>query len=307
MTTVLGHSVLFSGCAVDRAGASARQATIALARVLGMELWEGPAGGCCGARTDRPASQTALRDLLAPLGEARSQELTITCLSPGCRQVLARHLCPEDRREPAAERGPLHAPWLLDGVQLLAQGVDPGRLAGALATSLSPLRVALHGTCHGDHIPASDPAPPSSHRSGTPGEPDMAGGRTDHDAPATEDRTLADLVAMTGAEPAEEISVAGRCAETPLLPRVAGRQASAPACLGLAARAGVDGVVTPCFLCHGGLNERQRWLDREDPARSLPVPHLAQLFGLACGVAPLHLELGRLTVSARRVLAPFVG
>jgi len=36
------------------------------------------------------------------------------------------------------------------------------------------------------------------------------------------------------------------------------------------------------------------------------VLHLAQVLGVACGVAPLRLDLAHTAVSARRVLAPFV-
>jgi len=297
---------LFSGCAVEHTGASARRATIALARTLGIELWEAPARGCCGARADRPAGEKALRDLEAPLIEATSQELAIACLSPGCRQVIASRLCPITQGKPAAEPGPM-SPSVMDLVQLLTREDDPDRLANALVRSLSPLRIALHGTCHGDHIRSFEPTRQRSKLSGNPDPATEADKTAEHPGPAPTAQALAGLIAVTGAEPCEDVSIAGRCAATPLLPAPAGNQAAAPPCLDVAARSGIDLLVTPCFLCFGTLNERQRRLGRDDPARSVPVLHLAQLLGMACGAAPMDLKLPYLTAPARRVLAQFAG
>lgn len=273
---------------------------------MGIELWEAPPRGCCGARVDRPADETALRELLAPLVGITSQGLATVCLSPGCRQVIASRLPTPGETMPAADAGTAQSPRTFDCVQLFAREDLVARLAAAPATSFSPLRVALHSTCHGDHIPLQGPARQPSNLTGTPGAQDGPDGSTEHGTSTSPGQALADLIAMTGAEPLEEVSVAGRCVESPLLPRPANRHPDAPTCLALAAQAGVDVLVTSCFLCFGELNERQRHLDRADPARSVPVLHLAQLLGVASGVAPLRLELGRLAVSARRVLASFV-
>ncbi len=302
MKVVPAHYALFSGCAVNGGGSPARGAAIALARTLGIELWEAPALGCCGARVDRPADETTLRHLRDPLAEATNQGLAIACLSPGCRQVIASRLLPADQGNPAADPAGRPAPRVVDSVQLLTWAGDPDRLTNALVRSLSPLRVALHGACHGDHIPAPKPGPKKQNLLGD----HVAGGAAEHTAGIPPAHALAGLIAAAGAKPLEEVSLAGRCAKAPLLPRPVGTRADAPACLTLAAQAGVDVVVTPCFLCFGELNERQRRLSRDDPARSVPVLHLTQLLGLACGAAPQRLELRHLTVSARRLLVPFV-
>jgi heterodisulfide reductase subunit B len=306
MTEPLARYGLFSGCAVEHAGSPTRHATSALARALGIEFWEAPARGCCGARMDRPTDDAALRHLLAPLVEATNQELAILCLSPGCRQVIASHLPTIGYGTPATDTGTAQSPRTCDLLQLLAQEDVLARLVGSLTTRLAPLRVALHGSCHGDHIPAPALVQQPLNLSSTPGAENKASGPAQPRGSSPPDKGLADLIAMTGAEPLEEVSVAGRCTETPLLPMLANHQADAPACLALAARAGVDAMVTPCFLCFGALNERQRQLNRNDPIRSVPVLHMAQMLGMACGVAPLRLDLGHLAASARRVLAPFV-
>ncbi|MGH2391858.1 MAG: heterodisulfide reductase-related iron-sulfur binding cluster, partial [Chloroflexota bacterium] len=294
MKIVPARYALFSGCAVEHTGSSARRATIALARTLGIELWEAPARGCCGARVDRPAGEKALRDLSTPLVEAISQGLAIACLSPGCRQVIASHLLPIGQGKPDADPDAV-PPRVMDIIQFLTREDDPDRLPNALVRSLAPLRVALHHTCHGDHIPSPDPAPQRQSLIGTQGAPEGADGAAERADTSPSAQALAGLIAVTGAEPLEDVSVAGRCAETPLLPAPVGRQMEAPPCLAVAARLGIDVLVTPCFLCFGVLNERQRRLSRDDPARAVPVLHLAQLLGMACGAAPVDLELGRIT------------
>lgn len=305
MKVVPARYALFSGCAVEHTGSSARRATNTLARMLGIELWEAPARGCCGARVDRPADETALRDLEAPLIEATSQGLAIACLSPGCRQVIASHLLPTGQGVVAADPDAA-PPRVMDSIQLLTREDDPDRLTDALVRSLSPLRVALHSTCHGDHIPSPKPAPQRQNLAGAQGAPKEADGSTERDVTSPPAQALAGLIAVTGAASIEDVSIAGHCAETPLLPAPANRQAEPPPCLAVAARSGIDVLVTPCFLCFGVLNERQRRLSRDDPARSVPVLHLAQLLGMACGAAPVDLELSRITARARHILAPFV-
>lgn len=283
MAELLARYALFSGCASEDAGAPARLAAVTLARMLGIEFWEPSTGGCCGARADRPCSEAALRRLLAPLAETARQGLATVCLSPGCRRVISPHVPAPDHADGpnAATAG---SP--LDYLQLFAQEAVAARLASCLVMPLSPLRVALHGTCHGDHYPAPKPA---------------ASGAT----PATPGQGLADLLAMTGATVGEEVSAAGYCAETPLLPATI-PFTGAPPCLSRAVQDGANLVVTPCFLCFGTLNERQRRLDRQDPVRSVPVLHLAHLLGVACGAAPARLGLGAVAVSTRHLLAPYL-
>jgi heterodisulfide reductase subunit B len=302
MTVLLARYALFSGCAGEHAGSPARQATIALAKKLGVELWEAPAQGCCGARADRPVDAVALPHLLAPLGEATSQGLSILCLAPGCRQVIAAHRRAPEPGMPAAEAST--APDTYDCVGFYTQQDVLARLVTTPARRLSRLRVAVHSTCHGGHTPAAALTGPAPQGSGAPGAADAAqrpapGGRV-----ATSDQTVVGLLAMTGATLLGDVSGAGSCAETYLLPDLASRQTGAPGCLAQAAQAGADVLATACFVCFAALNERQQSLARSDLARSVLVLHLSQVLGLACRVAPQHLGLGALTAPARRVLAP---
>ncbi|HEY8285600.1 MAG TPA: heterodisulfide reductase-related iron-sulfur binding cluster [Chloroflexota bacterium] len=278
------RSTLFSGCAIEQAGAPARQATIALARALDLELWEAAATGCCGARADRRVNDAAVRLLVAPLREAAGQGLAILCLSPACCRVVMAHASSAS----LDKLGQGSAIRVVDTLQFLTQDDGLKRLTHAVRMPLYSLRVASHGVCHGDH------AAPRGER------------RTDAVPPA--DSALVQLITAAGAAPLQDVSIAGKCADIPLVSGTARIDADspAPACLTLAASAGADLLVTPCFLCFGYLNDRQRRLDRGDPARSVPVLHLSQMLGLACGVAPSRLVLERLAVPSRRLFAPFI-
>ena len=321
MTDVLGRHILFSGCAHARSGAPPRRSTIALARALHLDLWEAPNSGCCGARADRRVGEAARRQTLDPLYAAARQGLDIVCLSPACRHVVAAHAPPAlDGERPSASR-------VRDITGLLAETYGTARLAQAAAgNALSGLRVALHGTCHADHnVPLRDT--PSTEGKATRRGPRLAGllpkaaspqvprrergsgTHTPETVGAQEVLALAELMAVVGTDDAGNVSAAGCCAQHRLLlglrGRLLGGARSAP-CLELAAQAGAHVLVTPCFLCFIGLNRYQRSLQRSHPARGVPVLYVSQLVGLACEVAPLRLELARTTVSARRVLQPFL-
>ncbi len=290
MSTWTRHHALFSGCATDGDGRSARRATIALARKLNLALWEAPGDGCCGARHDRSVDVPHRQQTIAPLTEGERQGLAILCLSPACCRVVAHTLATTPVVAAGTDRP------VRDVLGLLTTPEGAVALAQALVTSLTPLRVALHGVCHADHQPPQALAEP---------EPAPVSGIT---TPAT-GTALGDLIALTGAEYLADVSTIGRCATVPLLPDIAGPDHSEPIavpCLEIAAQAGADVLVTACFLCFLGLNSYQRGLAAGHPARGVPVVHLAQLLGLACDVAATHLDLDRTAVSAQRVLAPFV-
>jgi hypothetical protein len=294
---------------------------IALARALKLDIWEAPDTGCCGARADRRVSEAARRQTLDPLYDAARQGLDIVCLSPACRRVVATHA------PPALDVERLGAPRVRDVTGLLAETYGTARLAQAAdGNGLSGLRVALHGTCHTDHNVLMRDTPstegkatrdgprlasllPKAASLRLPRRESGAGTHTVETVGAQEVLALAELMAVIGTDDAGNVSVAGRCAQHPLLlglrGRLLGGARSAP-CLELAAQANAHVLVTPCFLCFIGLNRYQRSLKRSHPARGVPVLYVSQVLGLACEVAPLRLELVRTTVSARRVLQPFL-
>lgn len=322
MIEVAGRHALFSGCAYARNGEPARQATIALAKGLHIDLWEAPDTGCCGARADRRVDDEARRKALMPLYDGTRQGLDIVCLSPACRNVVAAY-APSDS---GPEQG--YTPRVRDVTQLLAECYGSNRLAASAYRGLTGLRVAVHATCHANHnavvrrqfVSGSKASQGLANLtallSGSMSLPRLlrergAVVRSDRPADPSSAALLAALVQTIGATVTRDVSLAGRCAEVPLSMatslrgRMSRRSRPSP-CLELAARSGANVLVTPCFLCFIGLNNQQSALPRTHPARDVPVLHLSQLAGVACAVSPRHLELTRTAVSARRALHQFV-
>ena len=66
--------------------------------------------------------------------------------------------------------------------------------------------------------------------------------------------------------------------------------------------AGADCLVTPCPLCHLNLDMQQpdaaKYVERD---LGIPVLHLPQLVGLALGLEPKELGMGKHVVSTRDV------
>lgn len=74
--------------------------------------------------------------------------------------------------------------------------------------------------------------------------------------------------------------------------------------IGEAKDKGADCMVTPCPLCHMNLDLQQSSVSRVVGRRlDMPVLHLPQMVGLALGVAPKELGLGKNIVSTRGLLA----
>jgi len=289
-------------------------------------MWEAPDTGCCGARSDRKVGDEARHKALGPVYDGARQGLDVACLSPACGRVVGGFVATMRGDSTQAAQGDA-APRVIrvrDFVGLLDDAYGLGRLADAAGGhALTGLRVAVHASCHGDHNAFVRPEP-AGQEAGEPrgGLGALLGGvlprrRAGNETlvraaqPATPQaaQELAALGGTVGASIVGDISGPGRCPEHDLVlnvrDRVLGAPASAP-CLTVAARSGVDLVVTPCFLCYIGLNAYQKGLDRADPARTVPVLYVAQLVGMACDVAAQDLGLTSLAAPARRVLTPYV-
>jgi succinate dehydrogenase / fumarate reductase cytochrome b subunit len=116
------------------------------------------------------------------------------------------------------------------------------------------------------------------------------------------DMYLNQVIAALGAEPVEYAG-ARKCCGFPVITmnrttslRQAGRHVAD------AIDAGADCLVTPCPLCHLNLDLQQpaaaQFVERD---LDLPVLHLPQMVGLALGLEPKELGMGKHVVSTREV------
>jgi succinate dehydrogenase / fumarate reductase, cytochrome b subunit len=117
------------------------------------------------------------------------------------------------------------------------------------------------------------------------------------------DQYLDQLIAALGAEPVEYAG-ARKCCGFPVITmnrttslRQAGRH------LADAIDAGADCLVTPCPLCHLNLDMQQpaaaKFVERD---LDVPVLHLPQMVGLALGLEPKELGMGKHVVSTKDVV-----
>ena len=68
--------------------------------------------------------------------------------------------------------------------------------------------------------------------------------------------------------------------------------------------AGADAMVTPCPLCHLNLDGQQPKAQAQRGEKiGLPILHLPQLVGMAMGLTPKELGLGRHIVSTKKLLS----
>jgi heterodisulfide reductase subunit B len=66
---------------------------------------------------------------------------------------------------------------------------------------------------------------------------------------------------------------------------------------------GADCIVTPCPMCHFNLDAKQEDVEgRFDLKIDMPILYFTQLMGIAFGLNPKELGLGRNVVSLKKIL-----
>jgi heterodisulfide reductase subunit B len=305
--TALGRHVLYSGCAAEHERRPVRWASMDVAKALGLDLAESDVMACCGARAYRDDEAPSAPHLLDPLLEPARSGQPIVCLSPACRAALNRHLFALLGTNAGGSQPRVQ---ILDFVEFVARAGD---FSQELARSLAPLRVALHSVCRADHNPEASlrqlivQSSPVARSGGTavlaPASLPLATAIDSDAAVKVPGEVLGRILAYTGAAILGDVSVAAEkeeAAPSPGQPDIPLRS-----CISLAVAAGADVLVTPCDLCFSDLNRLQRTLPVGDPARAVPVFHLAQILGLAFDSNPGRMGLGATAVSARKVLLPY--
>jgi succinate dehydrogenase / fumarate reductase cytochrome b subunit len=286
----------FTGCVAKGTCPELHRSTVALCQKLGIELWEMTGATCCGAgviRDENPELQAALNARTLAMAEQQGMDIVNVCAT--CQQNLG-HDAQALRASPdlRARAGALLTPSGLVGSSPLAGTVrvkhllwalvaDYGleRLAEQVTNPLTGLRVAPFYGCHllrpPDETGFDDPDHPTSFDS---------------------------LITALGATPVDYAGKTRCCGFHILAYEEDTATAMAVRRLEEAAAAGADLMVTASPLCHLALDAYQpRARKLHDAAGQMPVLHLAQLVGLACGLAPRALQLQRNVVSPRRALA----
>lgn len=280
----------FPGCSARGTCHELDRSTRALAAALGLQLVDLPDPGCTGAREFRAvnlAFHRAANARILSLAEACGLDLMVvcdTCLlnltevnrdmrgDPALRQEVNRQLSSIGRRYDGGVRVK-HLLWVL------MEDLGPEVLRRRVVRPLRGLRV---GPYYGCHIL----------------RPREAYG----DGPADSAALLDACIRLTGAEPVGYPGDTACCGFHILVPEEALALSLAAEPLRGARRAGIDCLVTPCPLCHTVMDGYQPSIPA-GPGPPLPILHLSQLVGLAIGLDPAELGLGKHVVAATRVLA----
>ncbi|MDY6939554.1 MAG: CoB--CoM heterodisulfide reductase iron-sulfur subunit B family protein [Cyanobacteriota bacterium] len=286
----------FPGCVAQGACRELYQSTDALATALGIELIELKKAACCGSGTFKEESQF-LEDTVNARNIALAEELNLPLLThcSTCQGVIGHvdeRLKEHQTSDPAyldrvngllakehcsPYRGTSevkHLLWALVG----DYGLEA--ISKKVRRSLSGLKCAAFYGCYllraQTHLPYDDPHNP---------------------------RSMENLFETLGATP---IFYRGRtqCCGWPISSyateqsfKMAGNH------LLEAIEAGADCIVTPCPLCHLNLDSRQPEVEKViDRSLGIPVLHLPQLVGLALGLDPKQLGLGKHIASTRNLL-----
>ncbi|WP_300922872.1 CoB--CoM heterodisulfide reductase iron-sulfur subunit B family protein [uncultured Desulfovibrio sp.] len=279
----------YPGCSQEGSALDYGKSTGALCAALGIELAEIPGWSCCGS-TPAHAVDTELSaalcarnlDLAARDGAEQVVTPCPSCLSnlrlaaDRMKEPVFRARVNELLDAPAAER----LPESTSDMQLIGRLYDADSLAARVTRPLTGLRIAAYYGCL-----MSRPA--DVMQFGDPENPTL----------------MESLLSACGAEMVEFPLKTVCCGasfgipERPLTARNSGR------ILDLATKLGADVIAVACPLCQMNLDLRQKQAARaEDAFFHMPVLYFTQLMGLAMGIAPEHLGLDQLCVSAGSLL-----
>ncbi|MDJ0733326.1 MAG: CoB--CoM heterodisulfide reductase iron-sulfur subunit B family protein [Nostocaceae cyanobacterium] len=286
----------YPGCVAQGACGELHSSTVALARVLGIELVELKAAACCGSGTFKEDSQL-LEDTVNARNIALAEELNLPLLThcSTCQGVIG-HV--DERLKECQQKNPTYVEQVNNLLEkegclpyrgssevkhlLYALVKDYGleSIQQRVKRNLSGLKCAAFYGCYllraQKSIPDKDPFHPEA---------------------------MENVFRSVGATP---IYYKGRtqCCGWPLS-SYATTQSFQMAGMHIqeALDAGADCLVTPCPLCHLNLDSRQPEVEKVIGRQlGLPVLHLPQLIALAVGVSPKELGLAKHIVSTKPIL-----
>jgi succinate dehydrogenase / fumarate reductase cytochrome b subunit len=283
----------FPGCALEGAAKEAYIATTRIAHELGIELVEIPGWTCCGASHVQDVDElTAAAINARNIALAEQMELPVITVCNTCTLMLRKskyaldnglkdkvnHILCKNGLEYKGTSEVTHLLWAL----IRDYGLD--KLRERVVQPLNKLKVAGYYGCHILRPPQimnfEDYAKPYS---------------------------LEAVIEALGAQQADFDAKLKCCG----FHAVFSAEESAHKMTGesnlSAIQAGADCIVTPCPLCQMQLDMYQPEGRRATGTEGeMPILHLSQLIGLALGLNPKELGLGRHVTSVRSLLSKMV-
>lgn len=281
----------YPGCSLQGTSREFEESFLAVAEALRIEMTEIDDWNCCGASSAHPIS----RDLgvalparnLALAAEQGADELVAPCAACYSRLATAQHQLAADAdlaaRMPDILGRPLPAPLtvhnIVDLLALHAPRIEELVAARVDAPLLEDLRVAAYYGC-------------------LLVRPSEVTGFDDAELPTT----METVISAAGASPVAWNMAVECCGGAFSVSRTASVVRLGRRIVADARAHGAQAIAVACPLCHTNLDLRQAAMTGrgEEP---LPVLYITELVGLAVGLSPAELGVGRHFVDASPLLA----
>jgi len=282
----------FPGCSIDASAKEYAIAAQAVNKYLDVEFVEIPEWNCCGSIDAVHAYNPLLSVSLAArnLALAENMKMDVVTLCSACFFTLSRanNMLREnmDTKEKVGKmindaglkyEGGVSVRHYLD---VLANDVGYERIRQQVKTPLKGLKVAPYYGC-------LIVRPSGIRRFDDPEHP----------------MSMDNLIQALGAEAVNYPDKTSCCGASLVITdeEIVMEMARSP--LMTAVNAQADCIVTPCPMCHFNLDAKQRDIEKHfDVKIGLPVLYVTQLMGLAFGLHPKELGLGRNMVSPSNVV-----
>jgi len=278
----------YPGCSAHSTARDMQESSLAVARVLGIELAEIKGWTCCGAtaahQTDR---QLAVTLPSANLVRAREMglDMVVSCAACYNRSKTANYevlSSPDVRRQVSEVLGKDY-----DGsvkvrhlVEVLLEDVGIENMQKIFKRSLKGLKVASYYGCYLVRPPEV----------------------TKFDDP--ENPTFLDrLVTAMGGESLDWPCKVDCCGGALGLTRTDVVVKLSAAIIEMAEASGADCITVACPMCQSNLDLRQKDIEKATGKRfNMPILYITQLIGLCLGISPKELGVDRLMVTPAAVL-----
>ncbi len=282
---------LYTGCASKGACPELYQSSMKVIERLGLDVVELQSATCCGAGVIREGDpDLSLAINARTFSMAQDLGLDVMTICGTCQGVMAgankqiqnspasmdrvNALLEMDHRAYQGTTQVKHLMWVL------VKEIGMKRLSEFLVRSLNGLRVAPFYGCYilrpSWDLGFDDPVNPTS---------------------------LESIISALGAEPVDYEGKTKCCGFPVVLEKEQMATSMSGVSLLEAKEKGADCLVTPCPLCHMGLDLYQEKAEQQvGSPLNLPILHLPQLVGLAMGFSAKELGLSRHMVSVRSVL-----
>ena len=276
----------FPGCVLEAAAKEAKTSTIAVARVLGMDLQEIDGWSCCGATHVQDIdSFVALTSNARNLSLAEKMGVPLVSGCSTCSMVLSAAKVSLDDED---TRNKVNAILEKEGMKYNGTATvthllwEIMKIKSVLESKITKKLRNINVACfYGCHTVRSTCTP-----EGESYTPTM----------------MEELISLLGANPVEYKSRLECCGFHAVFPaekqvmKLDGLVADA------AIKAGADCIVTPCPLCQMQLDMYQPAYLTGSSGKKLPIVYFTQLIGLALGCSTKELGLARNLVSTNPLL-----